>query len=467
MKLLALAIVCAACKGGDHAAPSTGSATPPPPAPVPAPAPPTPTTPTTTVMAFSQVITTDGVGPVNAKTDPKTVASLFAGLDAKTEHADREGHSLDDTILSLPGGPAVLHVVVDNTIGPQVFRVDAVGSMFAVGGTLRVGSTVADLVGRYSDAVCERQTVDHDPEGFGHALACTSPSLAHVEFQLDPAASPGSDGKVLAAKIAGLKFNRITWRAPSVAQAATASDTSGKPFCFEPNTDLAIDRIVATDDAVTFCAPIGGTSTCITASLATGAFTGAVGAPPPLPAAEPPLRVTSDGKQKLVKSGKTISLTDATGKGGNALSVGNGDYKCVENAQFLGANVYATASQCDKPRSAGYLFSAAGEAIGSPLDGVNLQGAKPFRMRGDRWAFHSSDSEAVLVVDVANGEQGTIDLLSDDQTKQCCVVTVHPRVAPLALTPKGKLVALGASLAVIDLSSGKAEHAWLLPACQH
>ena len=468
MKLLVLAIVgLVACKGGDKAAPSpTGSATTPPPPPQPA-APATPPAPAPPAASFTQNITADGIGPVTTASDPKAIASLFPGLEAKTEHADREGHSIDETVLSLPGGPPVLHVVVDNMLSDtQVSRVDAVGSMFATSGGIRVGSTVADLVAKFPDAECKRETYTRNAENIGSALFCETASLAHVSFHLDPAALEGSDGKVLAARIASLKLTRITWRPKLVAQAA--GDAGGQPFCFEPNTELAIDRLVATDDDATFCGGVNGKLTCVTASFATGAFTGTAGAVPPPTVVDPPARVSSDGSHKLVKTGKGLSLVDAkTGKDGVALAVGEGEFKCIDNGRFLGADIYATASLCNQPRSIGYVFSPTGERIGDKLDGINLQDAKPFHMRGDRWAFHSADSESVLIIDVANGEQGTVDLLTPDQVSHCCDVTVHATIPPFTLTPKGKLVSVGGALAVIDLATGKAEHAWPLPGCKH
>ena len=80
-------------------------------------------------------------------------------------------------------------------------------------------------------------------------------------------------------------------------------------------------------------------------------------------------------------------------------------------------------------------------------------------------AFHSSDNEGVLIVDVATGAQTTTDPMTPEQAGQCCSAVVRGPIPPFALTPKGKLVTIAAMFAVIDLASGKAEKAWMLPVC--
>jgi hypothetical protein len=418
---------------------------------------------------FSQTISAGGVGPLTATTDPKTIGSLFPGLEAKTEHEEGEDHSFDTTTLS-QGGTAVLDAVVDNFVSDkQIFRVDVLGSRFATAKGIRIGSTVAELVAAYPDATCKRETYEANLEGFDKALMCEAPGLANVAFFLDPQALTGPDGKVLTAKLASFKFQRIIWLSPN--HAAGGGDTAnaapaGKPYCFPRDTPTYLDRISATDDAVMFCAKSDKATACVTASLATGAVTGAAN-PPPVPEAVAPATTSADGTRRVDNGKNAIHILDAkTGKTVKSIRIGDPEFKCTEGSQYLGSTLYATSSLCDKPRSVGWLFDKSGELIGDKLDGVNLQGAKPFHLGGDRWAFRSSDSEDVLVVDVTTGKQRVISVLTPAQVGGCCDVNLAPKIAPLALTPSGKLVEVGASVAVIDPGKPKAEHAWLLPACK-
>jgi hypothetical protein len=166
--------------------------------------------------SFSRWITPEGVGPLNAATDPETVASLFPGMTAKTEHAEAEDYSNDDTAISNPdGGGPVLHVVVDNMRDNKaIFRVDVVGAIFATQKDIRVGSSVGDFAAAYPDASCARATYASNPEGFDEALYCESASLPNLTFHLDPKALSVPDGKVAIAKLAAFRFNRIIWLRP-------------------------------------------------------------------------------------------------------------------------------------------------------------------------------------------------------------------------------------------------------------
>src|SRR5262249_12109303 len=103
---------------------------------------------------FSRWITPEGVGPLNAATDPTTVVSLLPGMTAKTEHVEAEDHSSDDTTISNPDGSGpVLHIVVDNMRDDKaIFRIDVVGAMFATRKNIRVGSSVGDFAAAYPDA---------------------------------------------------------------------------------------------------------------------------------------------------------------------------------------------------------------------------------------------------------------------------------------------------------------------------
>lgn len=253
----------------------------------------------------------------------------------------------------------------------------------------------------------------------------------------------------------------------SSAPAGSGSSAPAASFCFERKGGFAMDHFTATDDTATLCGSANGKRRCATASLSTGAFTVAAdGAIPQAPEPAPPLLATADGKYKLQVDAKRVRVIETgTGKR-KQLRVGDKDFRCVEGARFLGNTVYATASLCDRPRSVGALYTPAGTPIGAPLEAVNLQEAQPFHLEGDRWAFHSSDSEGVLVVDVATGAQRTVDPMTSEQAGQCCAIVVKGELPPFALTPKGKLVSIQAMLAVIDPATGKAEKAWMLPVCK-
>jgi uncharacterized protein DUF1131 len=424
---------------------------------------------------FAQTISSAGVGPLNASTDPKTIGSLFPGLDAKTEHNEGEDHSADTTLLS-QNGTVVLDVVVDNIRSDKdIFRIDVLGSRFATAAGIRIGSTVADFVSAYPDGSCKRETYTANAESFDKALMCEAPAVPNVAFYLDEKEFPGPDGKIAAAKIAGLKFKRIIWLSPkhgggtgggTGGSTPVANVPAGQPFCFEPGAEVMVDRIVATDDAATFCATVAGKLQCITASLSTGELTTA-GKTPDKPAAEASIVTSSDGTKKLRRTAKGIEIQDAkTNRVLETLTPGDGAFKCVDGARYLGDEILVTVGMCDQPRAAGFLFDGEGKQLGPKIDGINMADTRAFRIKGARYAIHSADSEKVLILDAATGDAGLVELLTPAQVKACCEVKAGASVPPFALTPKGKLVSIGAALSVIDLGTGKPEHAWLLPTCK-
>jgi hypothetical protein len=470
MRTLTLIALLAACgKGGDKGAGSgsatensgsAGSATTAPP----------PAADASTVATFKQTITSGGVGPVTDKTDPASVAMLFPGLDSVTTHDVAEDHNFD-TVTFSQSGTVVLDVVITNmNRAPQIFRVDVYGSRFATMAGIRIGSTVGDLVAKDPNVECRRETYDPNPEHFDKALFCESPALQNVRFYLDWDALQGPNGKVIVSKLAALPFKRIIWMPPQAAAPTgptPAEVAAAGPYCFAPNTEFVVDRFVATDDNATFCAPTGGKLTCVTVTLATGAFAFAAGAPPPKPPAEPSPMVDSDGKFKLKRTPKAVSIVDAkTNKDITTLNVGDKDFRCVESVRFLRSYIYATASLCNMPRAVGFIYSPDGKQQGGTLDGVNLQDSLPFHLKGDRWAFKSNDTEAVMILDAANGDVGAVDPMTKEQAGKCCPAKITGTIPPLALTPKNKLISLGGVVGVIDLATGKAEHSWPLPICK-
>jgi hypothetical protein len=212
-------IALGACKN-DKPAPAAGSAAPPPPPvvvdaskPV---APPVPTAPAPPPSTFDQSIRSDGVGPIKSDTDPATIVPLFPGLDSNVAYVEAEDHASATTSFSTHG-VHVLDVVVDKMRDEKhVFRVDIFGGMLATHDGIRVGSTVAEFLAKDDSIACQRRTYTDNPEGFDHALYCETAKLPNLTFYLDDKALPGSDGKVIIAKLAQMKFTRIIWLNPSV-----------------------------------------------------------------------------------------------------------------------------------------------------------------------------------------------------------------------------------------------------------
>jgi hypothetical protein len=206
-----------ACKN-DKPAPAAGSAAPPPPVVADAPKPVAPPVAdgAAVLATFDQSIRSDGVGPIKSDSAPSTIVPMFPGLDSNVDHQEGEDHSSDTTSFSTHG-VHVLDVVVDNMRDDKhVFRVDIFGGMLATHDGIRIGSTVADLLAKDDSIACQRRTYSNNPEGFDHALYCETAKLPNVTFYLDDKALPGSDGKVIVAKLAQMKFTRIIWLNPAV-----------------------------------------------------------------------------------------------------------------------------------------------------------------------------------------------------------------------------------------------------------
>jgi hypothetical protein len=219
-RALILAVsACVACKS-DKPAPAAGNASgaSPPPAVAEAPKPPPPPAPVIDAApppaTFSQTITADGVGPITADTEVASLKSLFPGLKVDVQHEEGEDHS-SDTYVFTAGTSHAFDVVVDNFRSSiRVFRVDVWNGLFATKDNIRVGSTVADFVAKDDTLVCKRETYEPNTEHFDHALLCETAKLPNLAFYLDDKALPGSDGKVLLARVAPLKFVRIIWKNP-------------------------------------------------------------------------------------------------------------------------------------------------------------------------------------------------------------------------------------------------------------
>lgn len=212
--MLGVALVCVACKS-DKAAPTAGSASgaaPPSPgdAAIVKPAPDAAPPPAT----FNQTITADGVGPITYDTAPDKLKDAFPGLKLDVEHDEGEDHSFD-TYVATAGTSHAFDVVFDKFLSTkQPFRVDVWSGLFATKDNIRVGSTVADWLAKDDSITCRRESYDPNPEHFEHALFCESQKLPNLRFYLDDKALPGSDGKVVLAKVAQMKFVRIIWKNP-------------------------------------------------------------------------------------------------------------------------------------------------------------------------------------------------------------------------------------------------------------
>lgn len=208
-------ITMVACKS-DKAAPTAGSASgaPPPPPPADAaiakPAPDAAPPPAT----FDQKLTADGVGPITYDTPPDKLKDLFPGLTVNVQHDEGEDHSID-TYAFTAGTSHAFDVVIDKFLSTkQPFRVDVWSGLFATHDNIRVGSTVADWLAKDDSISCRRESYGPNAENFEHALFCESGKLANLRFYLDDKALPGSDGKVVIAKVAQMKFVRIIWKNP-------------------------------------------------------------------------------------------------------------------------------------------------------------------------------------------------------------------------------------------------------------
>jgi hypothetical protein len=206
-----------ACKN-DKPAPTAGSAAPPPPpvvADAPKPVPP-PVDAAPVQATFDQSIRSDGVGPIKSDTDPATIVPLFPGLDSNVDYVEAEDHASATTSFSTHG-VHVFDVVVDKMRDEKhVFRVDIFGGMLATHDGIRVGSTVAEFLAKDDSIACQRRNYTDNPEGFDHALYCETAKLPSLTFYLDDKALPGSDGKVIVAKVAQMKFTRIIWLNPAL-----------------------------------------------------------------------------------------------------------------------------------------------------------------------------------------------------------------------------------------------------------
>lgn len=207
----------AACKS-NKSAPSSGSGSSTPP-PVVADAPPAPKPVVDAApppATFNQQLTSDGVGPLTADTDISTLEKIFPGLTVKVEHDEGEDHSIDHYAVSA-GTSHAFDVVVDNFLDKtHAFRVDVWTGLFATKDNIRIGSTVAELLAKDDSISCKRESYAPNAENFEHALFCESQRVPNLAFYLDDKALPGTDGKVVLAKVAQMKFVRIIWKNPKV-----------------------------------------------------------------------------------------------------------------------------------------------------------------------------------------------------------------------------------------------------------
>lgn len=156
---------------------------------------------------FDMSIRSDGVGPITATTDPKTLAQLFPGTTVDTSH--------EDTYTVANNGTNLLSFHQDHDDPTRPLYVTILSSAFATKEGFRIGTTVADFVGKDSAGDCKRVTY-HPGDDTVHTFECTTPNLPNVKLMLDETkpANQGEPGKVIAAKIAGEPFVRIVWFNP-------------------------------------------------------------------------------------------------------------------------------------------------------------------------------------------------------------------------------------------------------------
>lgn len=156
---------------------------------------------------FDMSIRSDGVGPITATTDPKTLGQLFPGTTVDTSH--------EDTYTVANNGANLVSVYQDHDDPTRPLYVTILSSAFATKEGFRIGTTVADFVGKDAAGDCKRATY-HVGDETVHTFECTTPNLPNVKLMLDETkpSNQGEPGKVIAAKIAGERFVRIVWFNP-------------------------------------------------------------------------------------------------------------------------------------------------------------------------------------------------------------------------------------------------------------
>jgi hypothetical protein len=208
MRWLALAALCAGCKGKQPPPPKHEDARPAPAdaaidAPVDAP----PDAP-----AMSTAITSDGVGPITAKhIDVEDYKQLLSGMTVTADHKEGEDFMYDEYIAK-KGKTQILRAVITDR---SLFKIEVDDPMFATAAGVAVGMTVGEAAERMKDLKCVYETYDPqaDAERVDRSLRCEGASLPQVMFEIDLAGFKGPEGNVGTKAIAKRKIAQIVWLA--------------------------------------------------------------------------------------------------------------------------------------------------------------------------------------------------------------------------------------------------------------
>jgi hypothetical protein len=210
MRSLAIVLVCIGCKGGKRPVKHDDASIVPADAAIAdAPA----DAAVSDAAAIPHAITSDGVGPLNAKaTDEEAFKKLLPGFAVKSEHRQAEAYSYDELLVSKDGKLALRAVVQSG----KLFKIEVVDAMFAIDAGLTVGRTAGELAARMTDLKCayEKYDPEGDAEHVDRALRCESQSLPRILFELDKNAFTGAIGPVAPKAIAARKIVEIVWLAP-------------------------------------------------------------------------------------------------------------------------------------------------------------------------------------------------------------------------------------------------------------
>ncbi|MBA3542667.1 MAG: hypothetical protein H0T79_23830, partial [Deltaproteobacteria bacterium] len=295
----------------------------------------------------------------------------------------------------------------------------------------------------------------------------------------------------------------------AVAAGSGSAAPSKAGFCIVPDGTNSLTSFTADAKAAMFCvanevytgdAPVV-TPACATLDLATGAL--ASGTAPAAPKPELEFKQAKDGVQackgaacvKLDVPGLTehdgavtpyaitpngdgtlltvigndlkgVLVLDAkTGKKKHTLKVGDGDYTCTEQAEFLGDAVYVVNSVCAGPGGKGYLFRN-GKQYGT-VGAVNVYGSSPFQLDGDVWAFSGFGGTDLELVDVKAAKSiRKIEIPNPEECASCDSLNGESQMATPLAKSGTKLVAIsGLGVSVIDPQTGKVEKTHRFEVC--
>jgi hypothetical protein len=302
--------------------------------------------------------------------------------------------------------------------------------------------------------------------------------------------------------------------AGSAAQAGSPGGAAQASHCVQSDADNVLSAFVADDRTATFClrkeTDEKSPPACTEVDLATGAYRPAA-TPPPRAAAAAPLvikqdasgalackgaackklelprpkvedgsvveyniAVSSDGRRVAATGGGLdglVLLDGATGKLLKAVKIASDD-TCVEGAVFVGDAVYVETSHCGGgPGGSGALYSLDGKKLGDVGTGeLNVYGAEPIQVAGDRWALVGYGGGTVLVFDGRTGKRvHLVEIKPPEGCARCGEVlgtAAHWSAAPIAKLPSGKLATIdGAGVTIIDPETGKVERTHRMPIC--